>query len=1107
MYRKSPLSALLLACLAAAISFAQEKSAAPAASPAQDFSKEAYAFERWYTRVRQEKDGTGTRERTVEVRMLSESGVKTFAVLSFPYTSANEVMEFDYIRVRKPNGTVVNTPDYNIQDMPGEVSRAAPLYSDLHEKHVAVKGLAVGDVLEYVARARVVKPQVPDNFWFEDWFSKAAIIRDLRLEIDVPSDKYVKVVSPDFKPEVKLEGARRIYRWTYANLEVKAADPNQPPRHTVPGPDVQVTTFASWEDVGRWYGDLQKEPLTVTPAIQAKAGELTKGLKSDDEKIHAIYNFVALKYHYIGLDFGIGRFQPHAADDVLDNNYGDCKDKHTLLAALLKASGIEAWPALIHSYRKLDPEVPSPAQFNHVITVVPRNGQFLWLDTTPEVAPYGLLLLTLRDKQALVIPVNGAPKLMKTPANPENPQRLDFSMEGKLSAEGTFTGHAEQVYEGDSAVSLRAAFRRVPESQWKDSVQRFSYAMNFGGEVRNVKVSPPDEIDKPFRISYDYVRNDFADWDNHHTSPALPPVGVEVTRGIREKRPDEPLLLGSVGKMEYHSRVQLPEGYRVVAPPRCDLIESYAEYHASTNIEDGVMTTTRELNIKKTEVPLSEWDGYRKFGTAIADDEFNPLPVDHTAAAVSEGDGSGKEAAGNAGKSANSNGEKLGTAELDRAFHDGSYALQQRDFQRAQESFEKVVAHDPKYPGAHFNLGVAMASRMDMSGAMEQFRKEEQVSPHDPRAYQIVAMYQTQMGKSDEAMEEWRKLLKADPENRTAASTLGGLLYQSGKYSEAVGVLETAVKAAPDSPSLLMQLGTAYLKTGDNDKALARLQEVVEQKKDDPMTLNNVSYTLAENKIKLDLAQKYGETALSQLEEEAQGAHSSPDVGLRVTYELSLVWDTLGWVYFQQGDAKRAENLVRYSWLLGEHDVVAEHLGEIYEKEGKTQQAAQMYQDALTVSSVPVSRFGISPSQSKASLSRAQELTARYEKLTGKKPGLYAIRRLPNGEWTQTPAEQLRRTREVKLANSKKLSGSAQFIVTLKPEKVESADYLSGDEGLEPLADKLKAAHYPLEFPPGSGVTLVLRVDVSCHATTPCIATLVPPVPVPATTQLPAPGY
>ena len=51
-------------------------------------------------------------------------------------------------------------------------------------------------------------------------------------------------------------------------------------------------------------GTAKKEPLQISSAIQAKANELTKGLKTDDEKIQATYSFVALKYHYIGLDLG-----------------------------------------------------------------------------------------------------------------------------------------------------------------------------------------------------------------------------------------------------------------------------------------------------------------------------------------------------------------------------------------------------------------------------------------------------------------------------------------------------------------------------------------------------------------------------------------------------------------------------------------------------------------------------------------------------------------------------------------------------------------------------------------------------------------------------------
>src|SRR5208283_1742336 len=126
-----------------------------------DYSKEAFVIERLATKVTEEDDGTGVREVSADVKILAEAGVKAFAVLSFTYTSANEAVEFDYVRVRKPDGTVVKTPDY-----------------DIHEKHVAVKGLGVGDVLEYLVRYRVSKAEVPGQFWFEYYFNNLSAVRD-----------------------------------------------------------------------------------------------------------------------------------------------------------------------------------------------------------------------------------------------------------------------------------------------------------------------------------------------------------------------------------------------------------------------------------------------------------------------------------------------------------------------------------------------------------------------------------------------------------------------------------------------------------------------------------------------------------------------------------------------------------------------------------------------------------------------------------------------------------------------------------------------------------------------------------------------------------------
>ncbi len=1066
---------LLLACGALPGSLAQAPEK-PAPQP-QDYSKEAYVIERSHMRVTAEADGTGTRQLTGEVKILADAGVKEFAVLNFTYTSANEAVDVDYVRVRKPDGTVISTPAYNVQDMPADITRSAPMYSDIHEKHVAVKGLGVGDILEYRIRYRVLKPEIPGHFWFEYSFFEDAIAKDERLEISVPKEKFVKVVSPEIKPEVKEEGARRVFRWATSNLKRKEKDPAEIPKRTAPSPPVQVTTFASWEDVGRWYAGLQKDPLRVTPAIQAKAAALTQGLRNDEEKIRAIYSFVSLHVHYVGLDFGIGRYQPHPAEDVLGNEYGDCKDKHTLLASLLKAAGYEAWPVLIHGARKLDPEVPSPAQFNHLITVVPLGGKLTWLDSTPEVAPYGLLVVALRDKQALVIPPDKVPMLVKTPADPPFPQEQTFTADATLLADGTLKGRVEQTYKGDVEVALRAAFRQVSEAQWKDLVQGMSYRMGFGGDVSNVQATPPEETDKPFRLSYDYLRKNYSDWENKRITPPLPPLGVEATNEANPKKPSEPVFLGALGEIVYRSKVQLPASYSMTIPKGLDLVEPYAEYHSASRLQEGVLTTSRRLLVKQTEIALSDWEGFRKFGKAVNDDEFTFIPL--------SGGGDG------------ASGSRPNVQELDRKLRDGYDALQRRDATRARELFEQVIAGDPKYRGAHFYLGHALSAQGKIEEALKEFRNEQEIAPDDARAYQAAAAFAVFLGRKEDAVQEWRKLLKVDPKNHDAALSVSQLLSADGKYSEAAGVLENAVASSPDSSSLQLALGTAYLKSGQAEKAVPHLREAVEKhdasKGADTATLNDVAYALAESNTHLDLAKEYAEKAVAELEEQSRSSEDSDEVRTQATYLLSLAWDTLGWVYFQTQDLHRAESYVRAAWILGQQGIVGHHLGQIYEKQGKNKEAAHTYELALAAPTAFPTGIGAGPPWdfARAQTASRHDILSRYRKLTGKEPSTQT-RRLPSGEWSLMPVEELSRMRATKFGKQAGLSGSAEFSVVFVPGNVESVRYISGDESFKSLTVKLRSVGYQVEFPTASTAKLVRRVMVSCYPSSGCSAVLLP---------------
>jgi tetratricopeptide (TPR) repeat protein len=317
-------------------------------------------------------------------------------------------------------------------------------------------------------------------------------------------------------------------------------------------------------------------------------------------------------------------------------------------------------------------------------------------------------------------------------------------------------------------------------------------------------------------------------------------------------------------------------------------------------------------------------------------------------------------------------------------------------------------------------------------------------------------------------------------------------------------VLEKGAKESPDNSGLQFVLGSAYLKMGQSDKAVAHLRAAAEEEgkpKRDPEILNNVAYTLAENKTNLALAKEYGEEALKELDARSSDDVIAIDTGAEVTYQLSLLWDTMGWVYFQSGDTTRAESYVRAAWLLGQDAIVGEHLGEIYEKQGKSKEAAHVYELALAAQASPRFRMTqaaatvgaplLSPFDANAYQTQRNKLLSHYEKLTGKKPSA-EIRRLPNGEWTKTPAEQLSELRTVKLGKQPSLLGSAEFSIVFTQGKIESVEYVSGEESLEGLTAKLKAAHFQIEFPAGSQAKILRRAELSCNPSSGCMAVLVP---------------
>jgi tetratricopeptide (TPR) repeat protein len=897
-------------------------------TPQDDFSKEAYVLEMLHTRVRFEADGTGSRELTGRIRVQSEAAIHEFGLLRFSYASTFESLNVDYVRVRKPDGTVVVTPASDVQEVDSEVSRQAPMYTDEREKHIAVKALGSGDVLEYHMVWTTHDALASGHFWIADNFLRNGICLDEQIEVDIPKAVPVKFFSGANAPAIKEEGPRRLYTLHHTNL-VRAADESEWAWEKGVGnaapPDILMTSFLSWEELGKWFGGLVAPQVQVTPAIQAKAEELTRGKTSEHEKIQALYEFVSQHFRYIGVSLGQGRYTPHRAEDVLANRYGDCKDKHTLFAALLSAVGIKAYPALISSSIRVDPDVPYPGIFDHVITAIPQGDSYLFLDTTPELAVYGYLLSPLRDKSALVIPSVAAARLVKTPKNPPGVNAEEFHMDASLDSNGTLEGKSRVDSHGDSELILRSAFRATSESQWNELVQRISGGMGFGGTVSGVLAAQPEAVGQPFWFSYSYHRREYSNWKEHQISLPLPPLALPA---LAEKRKSlaEPVALGSPMELTYEAKVKLPKGMRPVLPRNVNVEEDFASYTATYNFQDGVLSGVRRLKIRVSEIPGSKRAAYSTFLDSMLEDQGHFMPV------MGEGEVGGMSGA--AGHSDNSEAQKL--------YDQGYESIQLGAPRAAATALERALRLDPKWVDCWLLLGNVhmMASQIDQG--IQAYEKAVSLDPGNMTSRRILATALTVAHRNRQAIGEWQDLLLFTPKDTFVLEKLRALLLEERRYKEALVYLNKAEEEHGDVPEIQLQLGEAYLNASDEEKAMAHFHKALELDGSAAM-LNSVAYSLAESKRDLNDALHYAEEAVKETAEQSAKGDFQDSSNFGLMGSLAAEWDTLGWVKFRLGDYEGAAKYLESAWSVMQALAIGDHLGQVYEKLGKKQQAAQAY--------------------------------------------------------------------------------------------------------------------------------------------------------------------
>jgi tetratricopeptide (TPR) repeat protein/transglutaminase-like putative cysteine protease len=1011
--------------------------AGPVQSPIPpDYSQEAYVVEHNRQVMRYENDGTGREQLNAQIKVISESGVQALGQLKIGYSALSDKLDIVYVRVRKPDGSVVTAQDSAIQDL---TTPNAPVYTDYHEKHVSVPSLRPGDVLEYELVRTIVNPLAPNQFWTSYNFAETGIVLDEDLEINVPKARHIKLkTKPGYDPKATDEGDRRVYRWKHSHLKEQDAKRKQqkPPGEANQVPSVQLTTFESWEDLGAWYGFLERERRQPNDAIKAKAAELVQGKTDDMEKVKALYDYVSRNMRYVSLSFGLGRYQPHAASEVLANGYGDCKDKNTLLAALLRAEGIESSSVLIGVERKLDPDIPSPSQFDHMITRVPVGGKEIWLDSTSGVLPFQMLMYPLRDKQALLISPDGKAGLVRTPAGLPFQAFDQTHVNASLSDIGKLTLQISAVTRGDREVGLRFALRQIPGNHWKEL---FSAMLQRGGlkgaEISNLQVSDPSDADNPLRISIDASANNFFDWSARESKIKLPfmemSLGGEPGIDDGEKTPAKVIKLGPPSDTQVEVRLKVPEKLTIYPPIGVDIRRDYAEYHSSYKVEAGQLTCLRNLKLLVRELPYERLEDYAAFKRAVAADQAQDIVLENSSP-------------GTAGVGGNESAADLNESAIQ--------ALKNNNYPLAIDLFQRVVKLEPQHKSAWNNLGRAYLGLNQYDQAIAALKKQIEINPYDQYAYNNLGLaYESEL-RYDDAIKQFQKQIEINPLDPFAHGGLGELYVKQKKFADALPELEKAVEIQPQNAILQISLGQSYIATNQTEKGMAAFEKAISLSPT-PVVWNNIAYSLAEQDVQLERADKYADAAINAVETQLRDISLDnlrfQDLG--TASFLYDVWDTKGWIAFKRGNLDLAEQYIAVAWQASGSGSIGSHLCEIYEKRGNREQAIHCYVLSLA-DNIPSDQARV-------------RLTA-LGVTKGLDPMVEAGRR------------ELKQQRTISLNRSG--TGSAEFYLLTSPRKVEQVKFIKGDDALKEFVQPLQSTMVAMKFPPGSSVHVPRRAVVTC---------------------------
>lgn len=393
----------------------------------------------------------------------------------------------------------------------------------------------------------------------------------------------------------------------------------------------------TWQGLGLWFDGLAHDRILATPEIAAKAQQLTAGKTDFYDKAEAIGEFTQQQIRYVAIELGIGGQQPHAAGDTFRAKYGDCKDKATLLSAMLSSVGIHSTLVMVHTERGVvDPAAPS-IYGNHMIAAIeiPKGYEskklrsvitaqtgrrYLIFDPTWTQIPFGQLENNLQGSYGLLMEGKDS-QIVALPVMDPSLNTVRRSASFQLAGDGSLKGSISEARFGDLAEGRRYMFTH-DDAEKQSQFMNHVAARDFSSfTLSNLKTENVSALNKDLTTSFTIDASNFATVAGSLLM-VRPRVMGSYALPIDHERRKLPVDLGETLTESDEFDIALPEGYVVdELPDPVKLDVGFATYESSTELRGKSLHYARRYTQKEIVLPAEKYSQLEHLASVIAADE------------------------------------------------------------------------------------------------------------------------------------------------------------------------------------------------------------------------------------------------------------------------------------------------------------------------------------------------------------------------------------------------------------------------------------------------------------------------------------------------------